>query len=300
MASQSELDDPLTHLRRAIAASKPPILTTTPNPSSADDAVTEIALATHISFNNDSHPKTFAITTPTRFTLNDQAVELRSIYFAWQNKDASLPDYIAAVQHLNEELPSGAGGSVQNIAFAQKVELVSWLSGEVDTSEYIIPLDGASAAAAAENSAAIASGKTGVSVVQIGSGEGKTQKMVDARLLEIYQGERKMGDHNSVLRGTKPVVRLRLSYNTTQYSPIQNTTQYSPIQSNTIQYNPTQTHILTHPSRTSPPSAKLPPHSSAPAPPTPPPPSPQLHTHTPPRSSPTSRKSPPAASNPSS
>lgn len=30
--------------------------------------------------------------------------------------------------------------------------------------------------------------------------------MVDARLLQIYDGERKMGDHNSVLRGTKNVV----------------------------------------------------------------------------------------------
>jgi parafibromin len=33
-------------------------------------------------------------------------------------------------------------------------------------------------------------------------------KMVDARLLQIYDGERRMGDHNTVLRGTKNVVRL--------------------------------------------------------------------------------------------
>ncbi|KAF2475839.1 CDC73-domain-containing protein [Lindgomyces ingoldianus] len=205
MSTQADLDDPLSNLRRAIAASKPPILTTTPTPSSADDTVTDLSLATHISFNNDSHPKIFEITTPTRFTLNDQPVELRSIYFAWLNKDASLPDYISAVQRLNEDLPSGAGGSVQNIAFAQKVDLVSWLNGELENSEFIAPLDGAAAVAAAESSAAIASGKAGVPVAQIGAGAGKTQKMMDARLMEIYQGERKMGDHNSVLRGTKPV-----------------------------------------------------------------------------------------------
>jgi parafibromin len=132
---------------------------------------------------------------------------------------------------------------VQNLSFAQKIELISWLSGETDVSESIAPLEGAAASAAAGDAAAIAGGK-GVPMqksVMVGG-----QKMVDARLLQIYDGERRMGDHNTALRGTRAVV-----------SPPQ------PLLPNT------RISSLTNTSRTSPPTAKPPQHSSAPAPPTP-------------------------------
>ena len=205
MATQAELDDPLYNLRVSITSSNPPILTNTPTPSGPSDTVADLAQATHISFNKDAHHKTFPITTPTRFAPDEKPLDLRSIYFAWLNKDAQVTEYFAAVQHLNEELPGGAGGSVQNLSFAQKIELVSWLSGETDVSESIEPLEGAAASAAAGDAAAIAGGK-GVPMnksVMVGG-----QKMVDARLLQIYDGERRMGDHNTALRGTKATVCL--------------------------------------------------------------------------------------------
>lgn len=206
--TQLELDDPLFNLRLSISSNNTPILTTTPNPSAASDTVTELSQATHISFNETTfqvaHHKTFELTTPTRYAPNDKPLDLRSIYFAWLNKDASITEYVAAVKALNEDLPSGAGGSVVNLGFAQKVELISWLRGEVDTSENIKPLESAAASAAAGDAAAIAGGK-GVPVQSGAAAAG--QKMVDARLLQIYDGERKMGDHNTALRGTKPIVR---------------------------------------------------------------------------------------------
>ena len=207
MATQAELDDPLYNLRLSITSANPPILTNTPTPSGPSDTVADLAQATHISFNKDAHHKTFSITTPTRFTPDEKPLDLRSIYFAWLNKDAQVTEYFAAVQHLNEELPGGAGGSVQNLSFAQKIELISWLSGETDVSESIEALDGAAASAAAGDAAAIAGGK-GVPMnktVMVGG-----QKMVDARLLQIYDGERRMGDHNTALRGTKATVRPHL------------------------------------------------------------------------------------------
>jgi parafibromin len=242
MATQSELDDPLYNLRLSITTSNPPILTNTPTPSGPSDAVADLAQATHIAFNKEAHHATFSITTPTRFAPDDKPIDLRSIYFAWLNKDAQVTEYFAAVQRLNEELPSGAGGSVQNLSFAQKIELTSWLSGETDVSENITPLEGAAASAAAGDAAAIAGGK-GVPMqktVMVGG-----QKMMDARLLQIYDGERRMGDHNTALRGTKPVVRF----------PLLST--YFRKESNANKL------------RTSPPTAKSPPHSSAHAPPTP-------------------------------
>ncbi|KAF2877574.1 RNA pol II accessory factor, Cdc73 family-domain-containing protein [Massariosphaeria phaeospora] len=204
MASNSELDSPLDTLRRSIATptSTPPILTTTADPSGASDTVTSLAHATHLSFNFDAVHKTFALTAPTRFAPADKPVDLRSVYFAWLNKDAPVTEYLTAVQNLNEELPSGAGGSVQNLSFPQRIELIEWLGGDAESSESIAPLDGASASAAAGGAAAIAGGK-GVPLQKAVPGVGG-QKLVDERLLQIYDGERKMGDHNSMLRGTKP------------------------------------------------------------------------------------------------
>ncbi|KAL7774173.1 hypothetical protein CFE70_005085 [Pyrenophora teres f. teres 0-1] len=204
-AAEAEVADALYNLRLSIKASASPILTTSAEPTPAD-TVSDLALATHVSFNTDSGDhRTFALSTPTRFAPDGKPVDLRSCYFAWLNKDASVTDYFAAVQTLNEELPSGAGGSVQNLTFAQKIELIAWLSGETESSDSIAAIEGSALSTAAGDAAAIAGGK-GVPVdggrgIKVGA----AGKMVDARLLQIYDGERKMGDHNSVLRGTKNV-----------------------------------------------------------------------------------------------
>jgi parafibromin len=201
--AQAEIEDPLYNLRLSIRENTVPILTTSADPAPTD-AVTDLAAATHISFNVNEAHRTFSLTSPTRFAPDSKPIDLRSCYFAWLNKDASVTDYFAAVQTLNEELPSGAGGSVQNLTFAQKIELIAWLSGETESSDSIAAIDSNAASAAAGDAAAIAGGK-GVPVdrdmKRTGAG-----KMVDARLLQIYDGERRMGDHNTVLRGTKNVV----------------------------------------------------------------------------------------------
>lgn len=194
MAAQVETSDPLYNLRLAIKASNNPILTTSDNTPAAS-----LAHATHISFNLDGAHRSFELTTPTRFAPDNKPVDLRSCYFAWLNKDAAVPDYLAAVQSLNEELPSGAGGSVQNLPFAQKIELIAWLNGETESSDSIAAIDAGAASVAAGDAAAIAGGK-GAPVDRDG---GKTG---DGRLMQIYDGERRMGDHNSVLRGTKAIV----------------------------------------------------------------------------------------------
>jgi hypothetical protein len=202
-AAQFEAEDALYNLRLSIKASGTPILSTSADPTPAD-IVPDLAVATHVTFNVEGAHRTFPLTCATRFAPENKPVDLRSCYFAWLNKDASVTDYFAAVQTLNEELPSGAGGSAQNLTFAQKIELIAWLSGETESSDSIVAIDGAAATAAAGDAAAIAGGK-GVPIDRQMKSTGAG--MVDARLLQIYDGERKMGDHNSVLRGSKPVVR---------------------------------------------------------------------------------------------
>ncbi|GMF77916.1 unnamed protein product [Aspergillus oryzae] len=228
MQSDPSLQDPLLALRRAIAAGSLPTPTTSSDPSD-QNATDNLAKATHLFFRNPS-PQTIPLNAPTRFfsTASDSAVDLRSIFFAWQKKDVAIPDYIASAQELNESLrqkerkEGEQEEQVQNLVFVERLDLITWLEGASDESEYIKPLEGAAAAAAsavdqAQASANIASGAAGgVSAVPSGapgatapSGgaqQGKTAKVVDPRLQEIYNGERKMGDRNSVLRGIKPTV----------------------------------------------------------------------------------------------
>src|SRR5690242_17111760 len=143
-AAQTEIEDPLYNLRLSIKASATPVLSTSGEPTPAD-YVDDLARATHMTFNVDGAHRTFALTSDTRFAPDGKALDLRSCYFAWVNKDASVTDYFAAVTTLNEELPSGAGGSVQNLTFAQKIELIAWLSGETESSDSIAPIDGGAA-----------------------------------------------------------------------------------------------------------------------------------------------------------
>jgi parafibromin len=207
MATVAQLEDPLFNLRAAVASNTSPILTTTADPS-ASVAVDSIAVATHLSFNHDGTHRTFSLSTPTRFAPSGTPFDLRSVYFAWIRRDDTVPAYIAATQQLSQELssPGGAGGSVQNLVFVQKLDLISWLKGESEQSEYIKGLESEAATAQAAANADVASGAAGgISTVPSG-GIAVPGKTVDQRLAEIYEGERKMGDRNSVLRGIKPTV----------------------------------------------------------------------------------------------
>ncbi|KAI4123065.1 MAG: hypothetical protein LQ338_005461 [Usnochroma carphineum] len=194
--------DPLLRLRQSIAANDPPITTTSPDPTSASEATDDLAVATHLQFNNPRH--SYALDTPTRFISSDTPVDLRSIWFAWQKKDVAIPDYIASAQQLNEELSAGNSASkVQNLVFVERLDLITWLEGASEESEYIKGLE----TDAAARSAQVASGAAGgVSTIPSSAAGARVGKTIDPRLQEIYNGERRMGDRNTVLRGIKPTV----------------------------------------------------------------------------------------------
>ncbi|MCJ1450940.1 accessory factor associated with RNA polymerase II [Mycoblastus sanguinarius] len=199
----SSSHDPLISLRRSIASNNPPTPTTSPDVATLETSTENLGVATHLHFTDpDTH--SFHLDTPTRFISSEQPVDLRSIYFAWQKKDVNIPDYIASAQQLNEELggEDGAGSKVQNLVFVERLDLITWLEGASDESEYIKGLDSDSSAA---KSAQVASGAAGgVSTVPSGAAGARPGKQIDPRLQEIYNLERKMGDRNSILRGIKP------------------------------------------------------------------------------------------------
>jgi parafibromin len=210
MATSETTSDALLSFRQAIAANIHPILTTSSQPASADNTTSDLSQATHLQFHHpDNKQDIFPLSSSTRFETDGKAIDLRSVLFAWQRKDDAITDYIAATRKLNEDLPGGAGGSVQNLVFADRLDLISWLEGQSDESENIAPLaeDAAKAHAQAAGAADIAAGATAGSAAAPSSTAARAPGASDARLQEIYNGERKMGDRNSILRGIKPTVR---------------------------------------------------------------------------------------------
>ncbi|KAL8785659.1 MAG: hypothetical protein Q9213_003218 [Squamulea squamosa] len=199
--------DPLLRLRQSIAADDAPVTTNSPDPNS--DATENLAVATHLQFSNPH--LSYPLETPTRFLSSDKPVNLRSIWFAWQKKDVAIPDYIASAQALNEELTNkNAVSRVQNLVFVERLDLITWLEGASEESEYIKGLE---SGASAKRSAQVASGAAGgVSTIPSGAAGARGARTVDPRLQEIYNGERRMGDRNSVLRGIKPTEHQDFSH----------------------------------------------------------------------------------------
>lgn len=206
--------DPLILLRTSLAASRQPLLTTTSDPEEAATHPTDsFSDATHLYFSHPT-PQCLSLTLPTRFisTTPDTAkVDLRSVYFAWTQKDVTITDSIAVASEIDKALPEDH--KIRTLVFGERIDLITWLEGASDSSEYIKAPDGAPGTAdAATKAAEIAGGAgvpavggTGLTVTQQ-SATGRSARVIDARLQAIYNGERKMGDHNSVLRGIKPTV----------------------------------------------------------------------------------------------
>lgn len=202
---ETTTSDPLLNLRYAIASNSTPILTTSSDPPTPDDS-TDISKATHIHFATPQGHRTFSLSTGTRFKDPEKAdpYDLRSIYVAWLNKDVGVGEYISAVQALNAQLSE----PVEVLPFGPRLDILNWLQNLSDESEYIQPLE--EQVPAAEAAADIAAGAK-VDIVPTSTDTVKGVRTVDARLQEIYKGERKVGDRNSVLRGSKPMVSVHPS-----------------------------------------------------------------------------------------
>ncbi|KAE9984049.1 hypothetical protein BLS_003200 [Venturia inaequalis] len=214
MSLEAVQNDPLLNLQQAIAANQEPILTSTPDPAVASDAEPDLAKATYIHFNTPEGSKTYPLKQATRFILpaTGKEVDLRSVYFAWTNREKTVPDYLNAGKEFNNGLaaPGGAGGRLENLGFSERKQLESWLDGSSagEENDYIKPLEAEKAAAAARGSAAVASGAAGgiptIKGAGIAAAPVKGLRSQDPRLAEIYRGERPMGDRNTILRGIKP------------------------------------------------------------------------------------------------
>lgn len=205
--------DALNLLRSSIAGSKLPIPTSSADATTNTDAVS-IEEAQYLLFNTqhagdgESHVS-LDLKAPTRFISQrtNAPLDLISVYFCYLNKDLGVGDYITATQALNDRRTKNGLSIVTNVAFAEKLDLTSWLDGESNESEFIKRLDdNADTRRQAEGAADVARGGEDVEMGEAGRSASKTGPREEERMREIYGSERSMGDRNSVLHGIKPTV----------------------------------------------------------------------------------------------
>jgi parafibromin len=207
-------EDPLTLLRKSIVNKSLPVLASDPDPSNQAQTNVSLAQASHLIFNfNSAQDGAQHIAIPlnqeTRFisaAAGHKPLNLRSIYFCWLCKDNNTPEYLAAVSELNNELKAaGRDETASNVVFAEKLDLNQWLAGETGEyeSEYIKSLDDNKAnLTEAADALKQAQGNVDVEMQDAGVSDAK-RRDEDERLNAIYAAERRMGDHNTVLRGIK-------------------------------------------------------------------------------------------------
>lgn len=190
------IEDPLLLLRHSIASGGKIIPTTSPD--SSEEA--PLSRATHLVF-TDPTRVAVPIDAPTRFTSTEgKAVDVRSIYFAWLNRDFAIPEYNAVATKLNEEMAGGA--AVHMFAFVERLVLFTYLEGAQEESEFIKPLAGDK-----DGQAGTGTASTGAASKAAPASSGRAGRgTLDPRLAQIYSGERRMGDRNTALRGIKPTV----------------------------------------------------------------------------------------------
>ncbi|KAH6856584.1 RNA pol II accessory factor, Cdc73 family-domain-containing protein [Chaetomium sp. MPI-CAGE-AT-0009] len=188
------IEDPLLLLRQSIASGSK----ITPTASADSSEEVPLSKATHLIF-TDPVRVAVPIDAPTRFTSTEgKAVDVRSIYFAWLNSDYAIPEYNAVATKLNEEMAGAA--TVHMFAFVERLVLFTFLEGAQEESEFIKPLPGDKDAATGAGAAATGAASKAAPTASGRAGRGT----MDPRLAQIYNGERRMGDRNTTLRGIKP------------------------------------------------------------------------------------------------
>ncbi|CZT19496.1 related to DNA-directed RNA polymerase II accessory protein [Ramularia collo-cygni] len=215
MSTNESAPDPLLLLRQTIANKSLPIPTTSADPSSQAQTNVSLAQASFLLFNSDSatdgpQHTAISLTQPTRFQSaagDGKALDLRSVFLCWLHKDSSVQEYINATTQLNGELQqTGKNEVVTSLVFLERLDLNTWLTGEVGEheSEYIKGANNnAEARRDADDAAQLAQGGQDVEMRDADVADSVKRREEEQRLRDIYAAERKMGDHNTVLRGIK-------------------------------------------------------------------------------------------------
>lgn len=162
----------------------------------------------------------FNMAEDTKFTMDGKPLQLRTIIHCYLNRDMSVAEYLSDCQSKK----------LTNISFLQRNDLIKWLNNEVETSQYIVDdaadLKGKQLEKSTEQiendlSTSIEKGETPSAKAGINTVDGtsittttdkdkiklssKSLTKDDPILAKTLHDERYLVDHNSSLRGSKPV-----------------------------------------------------------------------------------------------
>ncbi|QLL32044.1 hypothetical protein HG536_0C02130 [Torulaspora globosa] len=157
-----------------------------------DTRTDNIAKAQIIRFGDEK----LSLDEPTDFELEGKQVPLRVIIHCWLHRDSSAADYLADCQDKQ----------TTNVSFLQRNDLINWLSGRLESSQYInLGSSGSSQGpdeADREREQLTNGTKQGTEVTDSSVQNGKKD---DLALAAALSQERPLLDHNSSLRGNRLV-----------------------------------------------------------------------------------------------
>lgn len=129
----------------------------------------------------------------TEFELEGQKVPLRAIIQCWLHRDSSAADYLADCQ----------AKQLINISFLQRTDLLNWLSGQSESSQYVdVAVDAGDQVSGSELKKDSRLENPPDGEEQVSNGHGAATQ-TDPELLKILSHEKPLLDHNTSLRGNK-------------------------------------------------------------------------------------------------
>ncbi|KAF5094402.1 hypothetical protein D0Z00_003552 [Geotrichum galactomycetum] len=187
------MSDSLVALRSAIASKVSPELLSKDGEVLAD---ADLSKATSLSIPaaGDGEAQTFQLTELTKYESkvpNKMQLDLRVVYNCWLTRDLNVTDYI----QVSDER------GIFNLKFVERADLLGWLKGENEESENILSDKAGRADEGGD-------GKAANKAIDESKPTKKTVSFDDsssAELKLIYDRERSLQNHNSVLRGSKPI-----------------------------------------------------------------------------------------------
>lgn len=139
----------------------------------------------------------FELSQETNFLIDDKPVELRVVLHCYMHKDSSITDYLADCQKKQ----------LTNVSFLQRNDLIGWLSGNNETSQYLKSVvDEDEKKAEIQNEAAQSQDQSlKQPAAKVSTETSIDDSTSDPILAEALKHERQLLDHNSSLRGTKSI-----------------------------------------------------------------------------------------------
>ncbi|CAD6637406.1 HN1_G0030450.mRNA.1.CDS.1 [Saccharomyces cerevisiae] len=165
------------------------------NEGQSTDDITKATMVETLS-SDGSTQDSFPLNEETEIEIDGSLVQLRIIVHCWMNKDSSAADYLADCQ--NKQLT--------NVSFLQRTDLINWLSGNTESSQYLKApgQKGETSDKVNIENKTLAGELSGTKSTTSASLENDSE-VSDPVVVETMKHERILVDHNSALRGAKPI-----------------------------------------------------------------------------------------------